>query len=90
MSATINELAGENPANEFLKQMAAEIEKNPPQDELGGGHDKLMQDLTDLWKDAFEYQYHDFKNTKYATPKVALVNRLNQIAGMVKNGKYDN
>lgn len=59
-------------------------------EEKNDGHNKLMQDLTDLWKDAFEYQYHDFKNTKYAAPKMALKNRLEQIISLAVNGKYDN
>jgi len=76
-------------ANEYLKNLAEDLEKNPPTD-TNEGHNKLMTDLADIVKEAHEYQYHDFKNKKYSTPKVALRNRLLQLADNVVNGKYDN
>jgi hypothetical protein len=89
MASIINEMSEKDPANEFLKQLAEDITKNPPTD-TNEGHNKLMQDLTDVWKDAYDYQYHDFKNKRYPAPKVALRNRLLQLADNVVNGKYDN
>lgn len=54
------------------------------------GHQQLIQDIEGLLAEASLYEFHDFKNNKYATPKVELVNKLNDIATKVKNGAYDN
>lgn len=75
--------------NDYLRNLANELETNPPTD-TNDGHNKLMTDLADVVKDAHEYQYHDYKNKKYPAPKVALRNRLLQLAENVVNGKYDN
>lgn len=76
-------------ANEKLEKMA---------DELDAGYDMrndkgsiaLMEDLTALLYEAFHYEFHDFKNSKHATPKMELVKRLEEMVSNVKNGKYDN
>lgn len=54
------------------------------------GHDKLISDLSMLLLEAQQYEFHDFRNQRYATPKVELVRQLNQLADNVKNGDYDN
>lgn len=60
-------------------------DKNEP-----NGHDKLMQDIADLGYEAQNYEFHDFKNKKYPTPKVELRSRLLAMADAVVEGKYDN
>ena len=54
------------------------------------GHLKLLDDITSLLKDASDYQYHDFKNSLYAAPKLALVQKLDWLLKNTKEGKYDN
>lgn len=83
---------GNNPdANEFLKRVADELEKNPPRKgDEDNGHTKLMDDLARLTEEAYHYEFHDFKNTKYAAPKVELRAKLLAIAQNVIEGKYDN
>lgn len=61
------------------------------EDDKDFGHDALILDLEVLMQEAKEdFAFHDFKNEKYATPKVALVNRLTDLIENVKQGKYDN
>lgn len=72
-----------------LNAMAEDLEKNPPED-TRGGHDKLMQDLAELLQEAHEFEFDDFRNKKYSSPKIVLFNKLNELASNVKNGKYDN
>ena len=43
-----------------------------------------------MTNDAYHYEFNDFKNNKYATPKVVLRPKLLDIAENVINGKYDN
>ena len=69
--------------------MAEDITKNPPKDK-NKGHEKLMQDLTELLYEAYNYEFHDFKNKKYATPKVELGNCLSRLRQNVIEGEYDN
>lgn len=54
------------------------------------GHMRLIADLKDILGEAEAFQFHDFRNEKYATPKMELVNRLTQIANRARNGDYDN
>lgn len=54
------------------------------------GHKALMVDMEILLEDTKDFQFHDYKNEKYPAPKLALVNRLNELAQNAKNGKYDN
>lgn len=43
-----------------------------------------------LQQDARNYQFHDYKNTKYPMPKVALIATLERIISRAKNGYYNN
>lgn len=54
------------------------------------GHEKLVSDLKKLLKEAEDYQFHDFKNEKYPTPKIQLVLELGAISDKARTGKYDN
>lgn len=54
------------------------------------GHDALRSDLTGLLLETDAFQFHDFKNTKHAAPKVELERRLEQLRQNVMAGKYDN
>ena len=89
MAQTIKEMASGDDSSSFLKKIAEDLEKNPPEDK-NKGHEKLMQDLTELLSEAYNYEFHDFKNRKYATPKVELNSKLNILAKNVIEGKYDN
>jgi len=53
------------------------------------GHEALILDLEALLNQAKVFQFHDFKSSAHATPKMALVERLNDLATNVKDGKYD-
>ena len=83
---TLNEMSKEN---EAIKKIVEEIEKNPPEDKNNGYHN-LMNDLTELLKEASEYEFDDFRNKKYATPKLALADKLTRLIQLTKNGRYDN
>ena len=65
-------------SNSLIKKIA----KNP-------GHENLISDLKQLLSEAEDYQFDDFKNTKYAGPKSALVDKLTQLRMNAMNGKYD-
>ena len=54
------------------------------------GHKALIHDLYDLLHTSMHFEFHDFRNTKYATPKVELRNQLLKISNNVIDGKYDN
>jgi len=49
-----------------------------------------MQDLSELLQEAKNYQFDDFRNDKYAAPKVELRNQLLKLAQNVVEGRYDN
>lgn len=53
-------------------------------------HVNLIADITEILVEASHYQFHDYKNSKYAMPKFELVNKLNDLATKVKDGVYDN
>jgi hypothetical protein len=89
MSATYSEMGSQPDANEYLKKIADDLAKNPPEDK-NGGHNALMQDLSELSYEAYTYEFNDYKNQKYATPKVELRNKLLALAQNVEDGKYDN
>ncbi len=57
---------------------------------LDKGHYELIKDLKALLAMAENYEFHDFKNENYATPKVQLGNFLHELRQNVINGKYDN
>ncbi len=53
-------------------------------------HTNLCHDLAELSKEALDFEFHDFKNTTYASPKVELVMKLESLIKKVKDGDYDN
>ena len=53
-------------------------------------HELLIKHLKCLLDEAEGYEFHDFRNTKYATPKVDLVRLLLAIVENAKSGEYDN
>jgi hypothetical protein len=57
---------------------------------LDKGHEQLIADLEAVLAEAKEYQFHDFRNRKYALPKIALNNSLGKIAARCQEGEYDN
>ena len=94
MSDILRKLAEEgnnhpDKVNEMLEIIAEKLDKHYDTTN-DKGTDALMTDLTELLDEAFHYEFHDFKNKKYATPKVELYKRLMALAENVKNGKYDN
>lgn len=54
------------------------------------GHQLLIKDLEEFLKEAESFEFHDFRNEKYATPKMALKEKLDAMAEAVIAGKYDN
>lgn len=72
-----------------LQEMSDELRRDPP-DEKDEGHNRLLQDLIDLLREAKDYHFHDFRNTNYATPKVMLRQKLLALADKVVAGDYDN
>jgi len=54
------------------------------------GQQSLEMDIKILLSDVVDENYHDFKSDKYATPKMALVTRLEELIDNTKQGKYDN
>lgn len=54
------------------------------------GHDDLISDLKEILRQAEAFEFHDFKNTNYAMPKMALNSRLGDLQDFMKQGKYDN
>jgi hypothetical protein len=63
------------------------MNKNANQDR---GHDELIADLEELLRRAHDFDFHDFKNRLFATPKSELVRNLQAIIGNTRKGKYDN
>lgn len=53
-------------------------------------HIKLVKDLENLLEEAKAFEFHDFKNDKYAAPKMELVGFLLAMVDKVKEGGYDN
>lgn len=53
------------------------------------GNQKLINDLEHVLAEARAGEFGDFTNDKYETPKVALVNIIDQMRQNVINGKYD-
>lgn len=69
--------------------MAEDLRNNPPQDK-NNGYNNLMQDLAELLEEAKNYEFDDFRNKKYAVPKIELRNKLLTLAQNVVDGRYDN
>lgn len=53
-------------------------------------HLDLLEDLQELISEARKFQFHDFKNTKYAAPKAVLAMILQDLRENVINWRYDN
>ena len=53
------------------------------------GQQVLIMDLQILLQDAEDGSFGDFTSKKYATPKIALVVRLESIANDARGGKFD-
>ena len=94
MSQILKDLADEgnfhsDAVNEALEKLAKELgEKYDTSNDKGT--DALLTDLITLFGEAFHYEFHDFKNKKYPTPKVELRRQLLGLAENVVKGKYDN
>lgn len=69
--------------------MAEELKDNPP-DDKNNGYNNLMQDLAELLEEAKNYEFDDFRNSKYAAPKIELRNKLITLSQNVVDGRYDN
>ncbi len=54
------------------------------------GHENLVNDLKLLTGLAERYEFHDFKNIHFVTPKIELYKKLIDLANNVKDGRYDN
>lgn len=59
-------------------------------EKIDKGHIKLIYALRTLLSKAEEFQFHDFKNTDYAAPKMALVEALGALLKRVTEGDFDN
>lgn len=57
--------------------------------ELEKGTLYLIEDLEELLAEAKAGEFGDFTNTKYAAPKMVLVNKLIDLVENTKQGKYD-
>lgn len=53
------------------------------------GKQELINDLKELLKEAEAGEFGDFTNKKYPAPKMALVQKLQELSENTKNGKYD-
>ena len=53
------------------------------------GYSLLCKDLYELWTEATAYEFDDFKNRRYATPKLELHNKLLIIMNKSRVGEYD-
>jgi hypothetical protein len=60
------------------------------EDRDDGGHIALFEDISELLEEVKEYQFHDFGNSRYPAPKMALVEKLEEIRNNVIQGLYDN
>lgn len=54
------------------------------------GHQKLQEDISEIKDNIDKFVYHDFKNTMFPFPKVALIQKLEWVIRRVKEGQYDN
>jgi len=53
------------------------------------GHERLLADLKSILVEAEAFEFDDFKNSRYALPKLELVSQLTAIAGKATRGEYD-
>lgn len=56
---------------------------------LEKGQQVLVEDLKFLLAEVEAGEFGDFSSKKYATPKIALVEKLNTLRENVINGNYD-
>lgn len=54
------------------------------------GHVGLVYDMRLVFRLCMDYQFHDYKGTKFPSPKVALILLLEKIINRTKSGYYDN
>ena len=54
------------------------------------GHDNLIGDLKDLLAEAEAFEFHDFKNSTHAAPKMALMGKIMAFKDNMEEGRYDN
>ena len=54
------------------------------------GQIALEADVTNLLGRITSYDYHDYRNTTFPFPKLALIQKLEWLIKNVKEGKYDN
>lgn len=71
----------------LFNEIMLDLTKNPQADK---GHIELLQDLLAITVMARNFEFHDFKNTKYAAPKATLHSLLMQVVKRVEDGGYDN
>lgn len=57
---------------------------------MGKGHEKLIEDISNLLEQVKVFAFHDFKSQAYATPKMELVHYLDHLRDNVIKGNYDN
>lgn len=79
--------------NEEFDRLLNNIEKEARERVAAGkdvGHTTLVAHCESLLDLAKKFEFHDFLNTNFATPKVHLVGILEVMAQEAKDGKYDN
>lgn len=77
--------------DEYLEKILAEAERDARANlDKDAGHAALLNDLVGLLKEAQSTEFHDMLNTTYASPKVMLAAKLEELRQNVINGKYDN
>jgi hypothetical protein len=54
------------------------------------GHIALFEDVSELLEDVKSGEFHDYLNTKYVTPKIELVRRIDFIRKRLIGGEYNN
>lgn len=75
---------------EFEKMLAENEKKARENLHKDTGHIALIEDVGHLSNEVTNCEFHDFLNTKYATPKVELVNKLEAMKQKAMNGDCDN
>lgn len=74
-------------SEKYLLDILKEAEATDGND---AGHQALLKDVAMLTREVIDFQFHDFKNQRYAMPKVELVSRLQALTKNTMDGKYDN
>ncbi len=79
--------------DEAMKEMVKKLEDDArAKAEAGndGGHNELADDVQALLNDVKSYEFHDYLNERFASPKAALAEILHTMREKVISGKYDN